>query len=151
MAKMTEQEKHDWDELYEYVKIEILNYDDNMKLPKSLILRILGLKDGKFMANKKTKALASYPFSTILMTFKVNKIAILNAFKNDRSFKDENHKINYMMVIIENNINDVVNKINRIDRSKEQGESVNITINTVKADYTPKTKEVKNDLLNDLW
>lgn len=151
MAKMTEQEKIEWDELYQYVKKDILNYEDDMKLPRFLILRLYGLKDGKFMANNKIQPLASYTFNEILMTFKINKITITNALGNSRKFKDEKHKINYVMAIIEGKINDIAIRFRNIENSKEKGESIKVPINNNKADYTPKTKQNKNSLLDDLW
>ena len=69
--KMTEKEKKDWNELCEYVKKEILQYDDSLKFPKHLALRLKGLKDGKFMCNNNTQNLANYSFEEILLTFKI--------------------------------------------------------------------------------
>lgn len=151
MAKMTEQEKIEWDELYHYVKKDILNYEDDMKLPRFLILRLYGLKDGKFVANNKIQPLANYTFNEILMTFKINKITINNALSNSRKFKDEKHKINYVMAIIESKINDIAIRYRNIENSKEKGESIKVPINNNKADYIPKTKQNKNSLLDDLW
>lgn len=149
--KMTEQEKEDWNELYEYVKLDVLGYMDK-KIPQSLVLRLKGLSEGKFMANKYTKPMANYSFKQILTTFKLHKFEITNGFKNnEKTFKDENHKINYMMVIIEKKINDVVDKMNRVEKSKVQGENVEVNANEEKAEYKTKTKEVKSNILNDLW
>lgn len=147
---MTKQEKLEWEELYEYVKLEILGYKDKA-LPKNLVLRLKGLSEGKFMANKSTKAKAKYSFNSILMTFKINKYYISNILKDERKFQNEGHKINYIMIIIENKINDVVDKINHAEKSKLKGESVEVTVNNDKAEYTKKTKETNSDILNDLW
>lgn len=151
MAKMTEQENIEWNELYQYVKKDILNYDENMKLPRFLILRILGLKNGKFVANNKIQPLANYTFNEILMTFKINKITINNALSNSRKFKDEKHKINYIMAIIESKINDITIRYRNIENSKEKGESIKVPINNNKAEYIPKTKQNRNSVLDDLW
>lgn len=43
MAKKKE-EKSSWNELCDYVKREILEYDENMKFPKYLALKLQGLK-----------------------------------------------------------------------------------------------------------
>ena len=51
---MTQLEKEDWDELYQYIKKDIFEYTDQA-LPKYMILRLKGLVEGKFMANKYTK------------------------------------------------------------------------------------------------
>lgn len=150
-VKMTEQEIKDWDELYQYVKIDVLGYIDK-KVPNSLALRLKGLNEGKYMVNNKSACKAKYSFKQILTTFKLYKFEITNGFKNnEKIFKDEGHKINYMMVIIEKKINDVVDKMNRIDKAKIQGAKVEVNTNEEKAEYKPRTKEITNDRLNDLW
>lgn len=150
MSKMTKQEKIEWDELYEYIKKEILKYDDNLKLPKTLILRILGLKDGKFIANKKTQALGDYSFKIILMTFKINKYEIITALNDRSKFKDESHMINYLMSIIERKINDTYDRLKRLEQSQSKGEIVEIPDSENKAEYKHKTKEIKNSRLKGL-
>ena len=147
---MTKKEIKEWDELYQYIKNDILQSDDNKKLPKWFVLRLVGLHEGKFCANKTTKPMANYDYKTILMTFKMNKIDILNGIKDKDKFKDEQHKINYIMVIIENKINDTYDTINRINKAKEKAKTIEITNSDNKAEYKRRTKEVKNSRLKDL-
>ena len=45
---MTDEEKK-FRELCSYVKTDIMKYDDNQKLSKNMILRLRGLKDGKYI------------------------------------------------------------------------------------------------------
>ena len=52
---MTKKEIKEWDELYQYIKKDILQYDDNKKLPKWFVLRLKGLNQGKFCANNNIK------------------------------------------------------------------------------------------------
>lgn len=151
MAKMTKQEIEEWDELYEYVKKDILGYDEKLALPKNLVLRLKGIKEGKFIANKKTKALGDYSFKIILMTFKINKYEIVNALSDKSKFKDESHMMNYMMAIIEKKINDTYSRLNRLEKSQEKGENLEITTSENKAEYKQKTKEVKNSRLKGLF
>ena len=40
MIKMTEKEKHDWYDLCDYIKYEILEYSPEMKIPQTLALRL---------------------------------------------------------------------------------------------------------------
>lgn len=54
MIKMTEKEKHDWYDLCDYIKYEILEYSPEMKISQTLALRLKGLAQGNFMANKYT-------------------------------------------------------------------------------------------------
>ena len=148
--KMTEQEKKDWNELYQYVKLEILGYDKDIKIPNYLALRLKGLKNGKFMCNNKTNNFANYTFEELLLTFKIHRITILNAIKNTTKFKDENHRINYMMAIIENKINDVALRNREIKFEIEKSKGIEINLNDNKANYIHKTKNVKNSRLKGL-
>ena len=83
-----------WTELCTYIKKEILQYDDTMKFPKYLALRLKGLSEGKFIANKNTKSQGEYSFRTILYTCQIVRPKILNYFsQNSARIKDEQHKI----------------------------------------------------------
>lgn len=139
----------DWCELYEYVKTNILGYD-TQKLPSHFILRLKGLAKGKFIANKNIKPMANYDFKTILYTFKICKPAIMEALRSV-AFKDESHKINYIMVIIEKEINNVVERINKKKISEEKVEVIDITHqDNESAEYKRKEKK-ENKHLEDLW
>lgn len=142
----------DWCDLYEYVKKEIMEYSDDLKLPSFIILRLRGLANGNFMANKKQNPLANYEYKTILYTFKICKQDILAGFKtNNTKFKNEQHKFNYAMVIIESNINDMVIRLNNAKEAKQKAESINLeNIYHDGAEYTTKTKKA-NYSLEDLW
>lgn len=143
-------ENEEWVELYEYVKNDILKYEKHMKLPTWFILRLKGLRNGKFVANKNTKPLGDYTFKIILMTFKINKFEIIRAISNNSKFKDERHRINYLMAIVESRINDTYMRLNKLKKSEENGENVKINISEDKAEYKKKTKEVKNNRLKGL-
>ena len=49
----TKRDDADWVELCEYIKLEILQYPDEMKYPRRLAVRIRGLLSGNFISNKK--------------------------------------------------------------------------------------------------
>lgn len=142
----------EWDELYEYVKFKILEYSPEMNLSKFIVLRLKGLAEGRFLSNKKIKPLANYDFKTILLTFKAYKFEIMNGLANNRTkFKDEQHKFNYIMVIIESNINTIVLRLENAKKAKQKAEMVSIDhIFTEGAEYKTKTKET-NKNLKDLW
>jgi len=148
--KMTEQEIKEWDELYQYVKKDILGYTDNMKLSKKFVLRLRGLSEGKFCSNNKIKPMAKYSFKTILNTFKIKKLDIMIALKTV-NFNNEEHKMNYILAIIENSINDVVLKEKKIEKQEEKMEDIEINTSENKADYKRKTEAKKSKILNDLW
>jgi hypothetical protein len=149
-------ENQKWIEMCEYVKLEILQYPPEMKYPRPLALRLRGLLNGKFMANKTTKPLASYTIEQVLMTFKACKYDILRGFSNN-VFKDENHRVNYMMVAIEANINDIVLRMRNAEKSKEKVESMELD-NIVNEGVEYKDKVIKDDSrskvadkLKELW
>ena len=62
------------------------------------------------------------------------------------------HRFNFVLKIVEQNINDVYLRMKNVEKAKE--EAKNISVETVKyagAEYQRKTTETKNKLLNDLW
>jgi len=152
MAKMTEKEKKDWDELYQYIKIEIFEYDKSQKLPSYMVLRLKGLKEGKFMANKKIISMANYEYNHILYTFKINKMKIKQIVRS-QDFKNEQHKFNTIMIIIEKEINDVVNRLKQVVKSEEKVENMKFeNIIHEGAEYKNKSKnKILNNELEELW
>ncbi len=142
----------DWVELYEYVKYKIMGYDENMKLPKYFILRLKGLSNGQYIANKKHQKLAKYDFKIILTTFKICRPEILNMLeKNKTTYKDEKHKFNAIMCIIDREINNVVLKYKNAKKSKEKIKNINLD-NQIheQAEYIPRSKKIKKEL-EELW
>ena len=144
-----------WNDLYEYVKKDIMGYSDDLKLPKYMILRLKGLSAGQFMANKKATSLASYDFKTILYTFKAHKQNILGGFiANNTKFTNEQHKFNYSMVVVESNINDMVIRLKNAKRAKEK--IINMPLDNQShegAEYKAKSKDINKSIkdLEELW
>lgn len=148
---MCKNEQDKWCELYEYVKCNIFEYKDK-KLSKFMVLRLRGLRDGKFISSKHNKSLGSYDYDMILLTFKMCKFDITSILKT-KEFKDEQHKVNYIMYIIENKINDTVDMVNRKNKSEEKGIKVEVANpnNEEKAKYKKKTNKPKSSELDNLW
>ena len=153
---MSEQKKEpknkEWIELCEYVKKEILSYDDNMKFPSYLALRLQGIKTGKHIANNKIQNQAKYDDRTLLFTFKICKPKILDYLhKNETSIKDERHKINLIMKFVEQEINDVYI---RLQQGKKKEENIHkIAFDNQfneSAEYVKKGKDVK-ERLKEIW
>ena len=152
----------EWNELYEYVFKEILGYEKGMKLPKYMILRLRGLRDGQFLSNKKTSQNADYSFKIILYTFKAKKLDII-AICGKIEFKDEIHKFNTIMKVIENSINDIVLRINKVKDSNNNLDRVKIDdlqliastpLNTEENSETVTNNKPKNKMaekFKDLW
>lgn len=149
MAKMTMKEKEEWDALYTYVK-NILGYDENQSLSRNMVLRLKGLTVNKFMENKNQKDTAHYSYSVILNTFKFCYMDIQKGLATN-SFSDENHRFNYLLKIVESNINTVYNRMKNSERAKETTQSVNIdSVGYEGAEYQTKTQKTSNRLKN-LW
>ena len=142
----------DWIALYEYVHDKVMNYDETIKLSKQMVLRLKGMTTGQFMANKKQKINAQYDYKTILITFKMCLPQILQSFElNKTAFKNEMHRFNYAMTIIDNNINDVVIRLGKAKKAEEKTENIKLD-NQIheSAEYKTKSKEI-NDNLKELW
>ena len=148
--KMTEQEKIAWDDTYEYMK-KLLGYDENQMLPRSLILRLRGLVNGQFIANNKARENANYSFQTLLTTLKYSSPDIKYALNNVR-FHDESHKINYIMRIVENNINTVYMRMKNVEHQKAEAVKIASSETVTKdVEYRPKKKVEKKDRFANLW
>lgn len=145
-------EKQDWNELCLYVKKNILKYEDNMGFPKHLALRLMGLSQGKYIANNSIENQAKYSFKIILYTFKVCKDKINNyLYSNQTNIQDENHKINLVMKFVEAEINDVYLRCKNAQKNSTKTLNANIAQQeSESADYKTKKNDV-SDKLNKLW
>jgi hypothetical protein len=90
----------DWSDLYEYIRLGIFSYDKTMALSTYLVKRLKELR-------------LNYSYKIILETFKIQTKTILYWINTKRELDTEYKKINYMMAIIKNNINDVYLKSKR--------------------------------------
>lgn len=148
---MTEEEKMAWENLYNYVKSNIMGYDENQALSSTMVLRLKGLLTNKFIENGNIESTANYSYEVILNTFKYCSVDIQKALKTN-SWTNEIHRFNYILKIVEGNINNVYLRMKNVQKTKEEAKNTTIdTANHIGADYQRKTKEVNNKLLNDLW
>lgn len=149
--KMTSIEKEQWDKLYQYVKKEILFYDDSQSIPSGLVLRLKGLTKGKYIENRNIKDNADYSYEIVLYTFQICRPSIMNALSN-KVFESESNKFNYICKIVENNINDVYLRVRKTHKSDENIEKLDTSILSYDGgEYQKKTEELKNKRLNELW
>ena len=113
-----------------------------MKFPKYLALRLQGLKKGQHIANNNIDDQAHYDDYTILCTFKICKTKIIDYLhKNATKIKNEQHKINLIMKIIEPEINDVYLRLRNAKRmSKHINEKSFDNQANEGAEYKKKTK-----------
>ena len=143
-------------ELYEYIK-ELLNYSENQKLPNSLVTRIQDLRNGTIIqrgVGRIVKSKNGYTYQTILNTFLTLSEKIRWAF-NNKDFANETSKINYMMAIIDSNINDLVvseNAINNNNQIKTRNNLIkdeNDNFKREKVEYIPQSKGISKFLDED--
>lgn len=147
--KMTEKDKRDWDLLYNYVKSNIMGYDQNQALSSTMVLRLKGLLSGKFIENNGTANKANYSYEVILNTFKFCSTQIQNALRTN-NFNSEMHKFLYVVKIVENNINDVYMKMRNSQKAKEEAKNTTVEIPMHQgAEFKPKEK--RKDKFSDLW
>lgn len=146
--KMSEKDKQDWEALYFYVK-NLLGYDENQALSSTMVLRLKGLLTNKFIENNAIESTANYSYETILATFKLCSQDISKALRTN-SFADEQHKFNYILKIVEKNINTVYMKMKHAQMAKEEAKNSTVEIFThTGAEFKPKEK--KENKFSNLW
>lgn len=147
--KMSEKEKRDWESLYTYVKSNIMGYDENQALSSTMVLRLKGLLTNKFMENNNIESTANYSYEVILNTFKFCSQDIQRALRTG-NFKDEHHKFNYILKIVEKNINTVYMKMKNLQKAKEEAKNTTVEAPVhTSASFKPREKNV--DKFSDLW
>lgn len=148
---MSEQDKVEWDNLYQYVRFNILGYDKNQSLSKKMVLRLRGLSFNKYMDNNNIDDTANYSFVVILNTFKYCSVDIQNAIKT-HNFKDEEYKFNYILKIVESKLNTVYIRMKQSEKAKKEIQSADISrVNRYKNNFVAApTKEHKKNYDN-LW
>lgn len=146
--KMSEKEKQDWEALYFHVK-NLLGYDENQALSSTMVLRLKGLLTNKFIENGNIQDGANYSYEVILNTFKFSSLDIQKALRTN-SFKDESHKFNYILKIVEKNINTVYMKMRNAEKAKEEAKNTTVEAPThTGAEFKPKEK--KENKFSNLW
>lgn len=149
--RMSKKEQEDFDKLYEYVRTNILGYNpEEQSLSKNMVLRLKGMRYNKFMENRNTKDTANYSFELILNTFKYCYLDIQRALRTV-NFKDENHKFNYIMKIVEDNLNEVYVRTKNAEKAEEKTKSVDMSVTTYEGAEYQSSRKTVSDRLKDLW
>lgn len=143
--KMTMDEKQSFDDLCLYVK-KILGYTDDMKLSKQQVLRLKGMSKGQFIINNKQKQNAQYSFNTIKLTFMFSKLAINKALST-KNFPNEMAKFNYIMAIVDGNLNEVSLRLKAKEKAEKEAEK---QINKLKIDINTTTKTTNGKNINNV-
>lgn len=122
-----------------YVAIEILQYELGQITPPSLKKRIQKLHK-------------HYSYEVIKMCFELLKPE-LSSIINKKEFADESHMVNYIMVVVENNINDAYRVWKRRTQIAKKQESHSIDIDLMEemtVEPSVKKKEVSNGIMDFL-
>jgi len=140
---------------YEYIKTEILRYDNDIKLPSHFALRLKGLMDGKFMCNNNITPNANYSIESIKETFTACKDKIHWALDN-KDFNNEQQKLNYIFAIVEGNINDTVKVLKYKEKQQDKLDILdvsNLEYDGVKYEEKKKVEKFNKvaDKLKDIW
>ena len=147
---MTEQEKKEWDELYEYVRSEIMNMSSNQSLSRFMVVRLKGLLSGKFVENYNIENVAKYSLRTVINTFKYCSLDIKKAVTK-KHFDTDEYKFNYIMTIVEKNIRTVDERMKFAKKKDDEFQSSIVeSIVHDGASYQRKTKDVSSKF-DDLW
>jgi len=143
-------ESKSWKPLYAYIERDILGYKEGVTLSKNQVLKVRGLENGKHIANNSIEGYGNYSYDVIFNTFKFCKPEIQKKLMS-MSFNDENHKFNYILRIVEDNLNNVYMKMEKMEKSRKEAESYDISdVANYSATFRPK--EIKtNDRLKHLW
>lgn len=148
--RMSKQEQEKWDALYSFVRTKVLGYDENQALSTNMVLRLKGMLSGKFMENNALQDKANYSYDVVLNTFKYCMPDIQRAL-NTVSFENENHKFNYIMRIVDGNLNTVYMRMKQREKVEEESKKSDLSY---AADYVNMFKAKKtnnNSKLDDLW
>ena len=149
---MSKQDKDNWNMLYEYVRKNVMGYDENQSLSKNMVLRLKGLLTNKFIANNNIADTANYSYQVVLNAFKFCIADIQKGLKSN-SFNDENHKFNYVLRIVESNLNTVYMRMKNAEKTKEEIDNHDTSdaatyVNTFK---TKENNHNRNKKYDDLW
>jgi hypothetical protein len=145
--------KKQWDELCAWVELNIFGYESTQKLQRTACLTLDGLRKGQCVANNEHDTYGEYPLEVILLTFKANKIQILNAIRG-KNFESENNQMKYVCAIVRDKLNDVYSRYLNAQKSQEKVEKIDTGIMEHQgAEYrsTVQIDENKEDKFKELW
>ena len=118
-------ENDDWDKVYEYFKSQVLELPDGASLSQHAVERLLGLRVGQYKPGHRNVRVVKrgYSFSTIYYTLVYSLQAIKRAQKTV-NFKNEKHEIDYIMVIVNSNINFVQKRLLAVEMQYKKVEKI---------------------------
>lgn len=160
--RITSQEEQDWwDALYMYIKNDILELDPKLHLNHYTILRLRGMAQGCFVGQKRDQCDLTYGYRVILAAFSKMAPLIKYGFQT-RTFNNLQHKINWMMSVVEPHLNDIYieeeSERKRIEDLQKQTNNVNEDIaryqntnNYINSQVEFKTAKTWDKEHEDMW
>lgn len=142
-------EQQEFDDLYMYVKV-LMGYDENQALSKDMVLKLKGLQTNQYMLNNNQKATSNYSYKTIMNTFKVCSIKIRKALAGNK-FTDENHKFNYILVIVRNNLHEIAAREKRLEKANEKAKNIEVATPVNDDNYVTKGKALVGGKYEKYW
>ena len=107
--------------------------------------------NGKFMANNSVKDCANYSYGVVLNAFKYSLPDIQRAMHSVH-FKNESHKFNYIMRIVDGNLNTVYMRMKNVNTQKQEAKRISGNeVGHKDVEYKPKEKQKGRDRFSDLW
>lgn len=147
--RMSKKDQEYWDSIYRMME-SILGYGDEQTLSNSQIQRLKGLLYGKYYASNMTEDKARYSYECLLNTIKYSMPDIRRAL-NNVGFKDDNHKFNYVMKIIDGNLNTVYTRMKNVVRSEQEAKKQDTSYAVEYVNMFKAKKTKSNKRLNELW
>lgn len=148
----SKEDKDAFEVLYYYVKTDVFGYDSFQALPSKFVMRLKGLKRGKYYHNNKIANHANYPYEVILLTFRACKSKIDYA-KQTKNFNSEEQMFNYIMKIVEGNLNDIYSKYKARKESEKTlaKKEENVISVDQNVNITQKREDKKKNKFDYLW
>lgn len=129
-------ETKEWNNLYKFVRTDILGYKSNMSLSKHQIFSLKNLREGKIIKKGDIQKYNGYSFKEIHLAFEYKKNDILKYIQN-KKFQNENKKFDYIIAIIRNSINDIL--IAKEEKKKNEDQMKKIIISDEQINYNKKS------------
>ena len=156
---MSVEDREKWNELYEYVRTNVMDFDKNTSLNKNMVLRLKGLLTGNVFANNKTKNNANYSYDVVINTFKFCYLDIQRA-KMTKEFETDMKKFNYILAIVSNNLSTVYERMKDTQKANKELEEdkdleyVDLSKKAEFSDYQKRTQTLdkkKADKFEEYW
>lgn len=159
--KTSDEEQGWWDALYTYVKNDILETDPKLNLNRYTIFRLRGMAQGCFIGKNRDEYDLTYGYRVVLAAFHKMAPLIKYGFQT-KTFNDLQHKVNWMMSVVEPHLNevfleeeserkrieDLCDQTNNIGNDIERYQQTNNYLNSKTEFKEAKTWDKKHE---DMW